>query len=183
MAELNTDSGGEKGGKVRAKKANAKVDLTAMVDLAFLLITFFMLTTTLSKPQSMNLGLPDKNNDDKEVDIKVDENRTVTLLLGDNNKLTFYMGLLEAPIGGPKDLSYGREGLRKELLKRKEEVLAYSTAKGKPDQGMIVIIKPSKKSNYKNVVDVLDEMAISGVPTYTIVNDITPAELKLLEGK
>jgi biopolymer transport protein ExbD len=64
-----------------------------MVDLAFLLITFFMLTTTLSKPQSMSLGLPDKN--DKNVDIKVDENRTATLLLGDNNKLTFYMGLLK----------------------------------------------------------------------------------------
>lgn len=183
MAELNTDSGGEKGGKVRAKKANAKVDLTAMVDLAFLLITFFMLTTTLSKPQSMNLGLPDKNEKDDNQDIKVDENRTVTLLLGDNNKLTFYMGLLETPLAGPKDIAYSKDGLRKELLKRKEEVLAYSTAKGKPEQGMIVIIKPGKKSNYKNVVDVLDEMAISGVPTYTIVNDITPAELKLLEGK
>jgi len=61
MAELNTgDSGGGKGGKVRSKKQNSKVDLTAMVDLAFLLITFFMLTTSLSKPQSMNLGLPDK---------------------------------------------------------------------------------------------------------------------------
>ena len=184
MAELNTDSGGEKGGKVRAKKANAKVDLTAMVDLAFLLITFFMLTTTLSKPQSMNLGLPNKDEDEKKnVDIKVDENRTVTLLLGANNKLTFYMGLSETPLAGPKDIAYSKDGLRKELLKRKEEVLAYSTAKGKPDQGMIVIIKPGKKSNYKNVVDVLDEMAISGVPTYTIVNDITPAELKLLEGK
>jgi hypothetical protein len=107
-----------------------------MVDL-LLLITFFMLTTTLSKPQSMSLGLPDKNEDDKNVDIKVDENRTATLLLGDNNKLTFYMGLLETPIAGP-NISYGREGVRK-VMKRKEEVLAYSTAKGKPDQGMIVI--------------------------------------------
>jgi len=185
MAELNTDGGGGgKGGKVRSKKQNSKVDLTAMVDLAFLLITFFMLTTTLSKPQSMSLGLPDKNEDDKKnLDIKVDENRTVTLLLGADNKLTFYMGLLETPIGGPKDLEYGKDGVRKELLKRKEEVLAYSTAKGKPDQGMIVIIKPSKKSNYKNVIDILDEMAITGVPTYTIVNDFTPAEEKLLEGK
>ena len=66
MAELNTGDGGGKkgGGKVRSKKSNAKVDLTAMVDLAFLLITFFMLTTSLSKPQSMDLGLPDK--DEKE---------------------------------------------------------------------------------------------------------------------
>ncbi|MCL6460402.1 outer membrane transport energization protein ExbD [Flavobacterium micromati] len=182
MAELNTgDGGGKKGGKVRSKKANAKVDLTAMVDLAFLLITFFMLTTTLSKPQSMSLGLPDKN--EKGEDIKVDENRTMTVLLGDNNKLVFYMGLLSTPLAGPKDLVFGKDGIRQELLKRKKEVLAYSTAKGKPDQGMIVIIKPSKKSNYKNVIDILDEMAISDVPTYTIVNDFSPEETKLLEGK
>ncbi|AWG21299.1 biopolymer transporter ExbD [Flavobacterium faecale] len=184
MAELNTgDGGGGKGGKVRSKKQNSKVDLTAMVDLAFLLITFFMLTTTLSKPQSMSLGLPDKNEDDKEVDIKVDENRTLTVMMGADNKLVFYMGLLNTPIAGPKDIAYGKDGIRKELLKRKQEVLAYSTAKGKPDQGMIVIIKPSKKSNYKNVIDILDEMAISNVPTYTIVNDFSPEETKLLEGK
>ncbi|MEC5167126.1 biopolymer transport protein ExbD [Flavobacterium sp. PL11] len=182
MAELNTgDGGGKKGGKVRSQKLNAKVDLTAMVDLAFLLITFFMLTTTLSKPQSMSLGLPDKN--EKGDDIKVDENRTMTVLLGDDNKLVFYMGLLATPLAGPKDLSFGKDGIRQELLKRKKEVLAYSTAKGKPDQGMIVIIKPSKKSNYKNIIDILDEMAISSIPTYTIVNDFSPEETKLLEGK
>jgi biopolymer transport protein ExbD len=181
MAELNTDDGGgKKGGKVRAKKANAKVDLTAMVDLAFLLITFFMLTTTLSKPQSMSLGLPDKDPDVKSADIKVDENRTMTVMLGDNNKMVYYMGLLATPIAGPKEITFGKNGLRDELLKRKKSVLAYT---GNKDKGMIVIIKPSKKSNYKNVIDILDEMAISDVPTYTIVNDFSPEELKLLEGK
>src|SRR3970282_2960406 len=98
MAELNTgDGGGGKGGKVRSKKANSKVDLTAMVDLAFLLITFFMLTTTLSKPKAMELGLPDKQDDPTDKPIKVDENRTMTILLGDNNKLVRYVGLLAQP--------------------------------------------------------------------------------------
>ena len=85
MAELDTGGGGGgKGGKVRSKKSNAKVDLTAMVDLAFLLITFFMLTTSLSKPQSMNLGLPDKEDKDKPEDkpMKVDERRTMTIVMG-----------------------------------------------------------------------------------------------------
>jgi biopolymer transport protein ExbD len=73
--------------------------------------------------------------------------------------------------------------LRKELLDRKESVLAYSTAKGKPKNGMIVIIKPSKKSNYRNLIDILDEMGIVEVPTYAIVNEFSPEETKLLEGK
>ena len=91
MAELNTgDGGGGKGGKVRSKKQNSKVDLTAMVDLAFLLITFFMLTTSLSKPQSMDLSLPDKDPIKDEVPIKVDENRTMTVMLGANNKIIYY---------------------------------------------------------------------------------------------
>jgi biopolymer transport protein ExbD len=185
MAELNTgDGGGKKGdGKVRSKKSNSKVDLTAMVDLAFLLITFFMLTTTLSKPQSMSLGLPDKEDKpDPKNQVKVDENRTMTILLGDNDKLVRYVGLLATPVNGgaPKDFSYGKEGIRKELLSRKKLVLEYT---GNKDKGMIVIIKPSKKSNYRNLVDVLDEMAIVDVPTYAIVNEYTPEEQKLLEGK
>jgi biopolymer transport protein ExbD len=182
MAELNTGDGdGKKGGKVRSKKSNSKVDLTAMVDLAFLLITFFMLTTTLSKPQSMPLGLPDKDEDDtKNKDIKVDENRTMTVMLGDNDKMVYYMGLLSSPKVPPTDISYGKEGIRKELLKRKKSVVEYT---GNKDKGLIVIIKPSKKSNYRNLVDILDEMAIVGVPTNAIVNDFSPEELKLLESK
>ncbi|MFN8273819.1 MAG: biopolymer transporter ExbD [Flavobacteriaceae bacterium] len=182
MAELNTgDGGGKKGsGKVRSKKQNSKVDLTAMVDLAFLLITFFMLTTTLSKPQSMNLGLPDKDpNKDNNKDVKVDENRTMTILLGENNKLVRYVGLLATPVAGgaPKSFEYGKDGIRKELLDRKEKVLQYT---GNKDKGMIVIIKPSKKSKYRNLVDILDEMAIVNVPTYAIVNEFTPEESKLI---
>lgn len=186
MAELNTgDGGGGKGGKVRSKKQNSKVDLTAMVDLAFLLITFFMLTTSLSKPQSMNLGLPDQN-DSTTVDkkIKVDQKRTMTIVLGDNNKIKWFHGLLATPEpgGAPTEAVYGKEGIRKEILKRVKSVAEYCAAKpgSKPGDGLIVIIKPTKKANYRNLVDILDEMAICSVPTYAIVNDITPEELKLV---
>jgi biopolymer transport protein ExbD len=186
MAELNTgDGGGGKGGKVRSKKQNSKVDLTAMVDLAFLLITFFMLTTSLSKPQSMNLGLPDKN-DDSPIDpkIKVDEKRTMTIILGADNKIKWFHGLLATPIAGgaPTDATYGKDGIRKEILKRVKSIAEYcaTNPKCKPGDGLIVIIKPTKKANYRNLVDILDEMAICGVPTYAIVNDITPEELKLV---
>jgi hypothetical protein len=130
----------------------------------------------------MSLGLPDKDPDkDKNVDVKVDENRTMTILLGDNNKLVRYVGLLATPVSGgaPKDFAYGKDGIRKELISRKEAVLQYT---GNKDKGMIVIIKPSKKSNYRNLVDILDEMAIVNVPTYAIVNDFTPEETKLLGG-
>ena len=182
MAELNTgDSGKKGGGKVRSKKSNAKVDLTAMVDLAFLLITFFMLTTSLSKPQSMDLGLPDKDEKDKpEKDIKVDQRRTMTIIMGDNDKIKWFHGLLEAPEpnGKPTDAVYGRNGLRKEILKR---VASVPQVTGDKDKGLIIIIKPSKKSTYRNLVDVLDEMAICKVPTYAIVNDITPEEMKLVD--
>jgi biopolymer transport protein ExbD len=184
MAELNTgDGGGGKGGKVRSKKQNSKVDLTAMVDLAFLLITFFMLTTTLSKPQSMSLGLPDK--DVKSPPMLTDENRTMTIMLAGHNKIVRYVGLLATPVAGgaPKEFSYGKEGIRAEILSRKKSVLAYSTAKGKPKNGIIVIIKPTKKSNYRNLVDILDEMAIAGVETYAIVPEFSPEEAKLVVGK
>lgn len=183
MAELNTGDGGGKGkgGKVRSKKQNSKVDLTAMVDLAFLLITFFMLTTSLSKPQSMDLGLPDKEEDDKPpVDIKVDQRRTVTVILGANNKIEWFHGLQATPeVGGaPAETTYGKEGIRKELLKR---VKSIPESIGDPKKGMIVIIKPTAKSTYRNLVDILDEMAICKVPTYAIVNDFSPEEKVLAD--
>jgi biopolymer transport protein ExbD len=156
-----------------------------MVDLAFLLITFFMLTTTLSKPQSMDLTLPDKQKDINDVDIKVDENKTMTLLLGENGKLISFMGMINNPLSTPKDFAYGKDGIRKELIKRMEAVKQYSIAQGQPGKGIIVIIKPNKKSTYRNLVDVLDEMAIVGVNktgSYAIVNDFAPEEVKLLEG-
>ena len=177
MAELNTgDSGGkDKSGKVRSKKASGSVDLTAMVDLAFLLITFFMLTTSLSKPQSMDLGMPEK--DPKTPPILIADARTLTVLIGDSGKLQTYMGQFASPIEAPKDVPYGKDGLRKIIL---DKVVTVPITMGDPKKGLIVIIKATKKSSYKNLVDVLDEMAICKVPTYAIV-DIEKAEAKLVQ--
>lgn len=142
MAELNTGGGDSKGKKVRSKKQDAGVDLTAMVDLAFLLITFFMLTTSLSKPQSMNLAMPDKNKDQiDEPVLDVADDRTMTVLLGEKNKMVWYYGLPNKPIEGPTVVGYGKNGIRKELLAKSKSVVAKY---GDPKKGLIVLVKASK---------------------------------------
>lgn len=178
MAELNTGGGDGKGKKVRSKKQDAGVDLTAMVDLAFLLITFFMLTTSLSKPQSMNLAMPDKNKEQPDTTIDIPDDRSLTILIGKDNKILWYKGQTAAPLEGPTAAAFGKEGIRKAILDQIAKVKGVYGAD--PKKGLIVVIKPSKESNYKNLVDILDEMAITSVPTYAIV-DITPEELKMLD--
>jgi len=175
MAELDTSGGGKhKGGKVRTKKKSTRVDLTAMVDLAFLLVTFFMLTTTLNKPKAMDLVMPDK--DDKTHDQKpVPETRTVTLLLGAHNKVEWYRGLPGKPLGSPTTDNFGKDGLRKTLLDLKQKINTESG--GKP---MIVLVKPSDHSVYKNMVDTMDELNIAKIDIRAIV-DILPIEVDLLK--
>jgi biopolymer transport protein ExbD len=175
MAELNTSGGGGKhqGGKVRSKKQSTRVDLTAMVDLAFLLITFFMLTTTLLKPQAMDLFMPDKEKD-KNDKFEVADNRTLTLLLGSQDRIERYMGQMSEPKEVTVD-TYGK--IRQYILDKKKEVQEITKD---PKKGLIVLLKPSDKSNYKNLVDILDEMKIDDVSTYAIVDITAPevAELK-----
>jgi biopolymer transport protein ExbD len=172
MAELDTSGGGKKkGGKVRSKKASTRVDLTAMVDLAFLLITFFMLTTTLSKPKAMDIAMPDKD-EKQEQQLDVAASRTMTLLLGKDDKLMWYIG--EPGKSAPEVESYGKNGLRKTLLEKGKEV------QDKTGKYMFVILKPSDKSVYKNMVDALDEIAITNIQSYGIV-DISPVEVDLLK--
>jgi biopolymer transport protein ExbD len=171
MAELDTSSGGGKKGKVRSKKASTRVDLTAMVDLAFLLITFFILTTTLAKPKAMDVIMPDKD-EKQEEQMDMAASRSMTLLLGANDKLEWFVG--EPGKSQPETTNYGKNGLRKALAEKGKEIQA-STGKY-----MFVLIKPSDKSNYKNLVDALDEMKITNVQSYAIV-DILPAELELLK--
>lgn len=137
-----------------------------------------MLTTSLNKPQSMDLGMPDKQKDNEPVEnVLVADNRSLTILLGENDKVKWYLGQFVTPLAGPEQVTYGKEGIRKELLARVKSVIAET---GDPKKGLIVIIKPSKKSTYRNLVDILDEMAICKVKTYAIV-DITKEEVSLLD--
>ncbi|TDW51352.1 biopolymer transport protein ExbD/TolR [Flavobacterium sp. 270] len=165
--------------KIRSKKLNTRVDMTAMVSVSFLLIIFFMVATELRKPKIMDLSLPDYDCDDCHPGC-VDATRIYTILLDDNNKIVTYSGLLDYPREAPKELTYGENGIHKELLNKQKAILEYSTALGKPKSGAIVIIKPSKKSNFKNLVDILDEMAIAKIDTYAIVDEFTLEESKLL---
>jgi biopolymer transport protein ExbD len=180
MAELNTSGGEGKGGKVRSKKQNPGVDLTAMVDLAFLLITFFMLTTSLSKPQSMPLAMPDKTpKDQPKDDTPIDESRMMTILIGKDNRILWYMGRFESPTIPPTEASFGKNGIRKDILKNVKTAKASAQRDGKPDQGLVVNIKAADKASYRNLVDILDEMAITHPQLYAI-GDITLGEIDLL---
>lgn len=177
MAELDTSGGGKnKGGKVRSKKQSTRVDLTAMVDLAFLLITFFMLTTTLAKPQAMDLAMPDKEKQDQQ-ELTIADNRTMTILLGANNRIEWYMGLVDKPLTPPQVDNYGRNGIRKALVENAKKVIATT---GDPSKGLIVLIKPSDQSNYRNFVDILDEMKVSNIDRYAIV-EISEPDIALLK--
>ncbi|MFD2148322.1 ExbD/TolR family protein [Mucilaginibacter antarcticus] len=175
MAELDTSGGGKKGGgKVRTKKKNTRVDLTAMVDLAFLLITFFILTTTLQKPKALDLTMPDKDEKNNN-QLPVPETRTMTVLLGSGNKAEWYMGLPQNPLTSPTVVKLGNsKQMREALIEQNKKVLA---ASGKE---MIVLVKPSDKSTYVDMVTMMDELNIVANQQRAIV-DITPIEVELLK--
>ena len=165
------------------KKENNKskkiwIILIAVCAAFFLLISFFVITTSLSKPQSMDLGLPENGEIQKDtfsMNPKHAE-RTITILVDDSNKVIRYVGLLSSPLEKPKEFEYGEKGIRKELLRLK------STLSKEGKDGRIVLIKMNKKTSYKRMVGILDEMAIAKIPTYALV-DITPEEMKLLAKK
>ncbi len=164
----------------KTKKLHPRVDLIAMVSVSFLLIIFFMLTSYLSKPQIMDLGMPGHRVCGGYYGCGESAYfRTMTLLLGDNDEIVIYTGDLYHPFEEPKTLSFNKNSLRKELIDRRNLVVQNT---GNPRKGLIVLIKPSEKSNFKNLVDVLDEMAIVKIRTYAVV-DIIPEEIELLESK
>ncbi len=169
MAELdNSGGGGKKGKKVRSKKANTKVDLTAMVDLAFLLITFFMLTTSLSKPIAMDIAKPDKDDNSVERN-ELRASETMTILLGKNNKVAWYMGEANKAVPTIENFS----DIRKTILDNKKKVA--ETTGGRQ---IIMVIKPTPGATYKNFVDIMDELAITKIATAPAIDDenITDAE-------
>jgi len=172
MAELDTSGGGKKGGKIRSKKASTRIDLTAMVDLAFLLITFFIMTTTLAKPKAMDMVMPDKSKPD--VQLPVPETRTMTVLLGSNDKIEWWIG----PAGSPTHTdNFGKDGIRKTLIEQDKKIQATHAGK---DNYMIVLVKASDKSTYKDFVNIIDEMNIAGIQSRGVV-DITKPEIALLQ--
>ncbi|GAA4001405.1 biopolymer transporter ExbD [Hymenobacter fastidiosus] len=170
MSEVQQqDKGGQKGGKKRAKKMSTKIDMTPMVDLAFLLLTFFMLTTTFSKPTVMQMTMPVKPKADDPPQ-ELPASNAFTILMDENNKIYYYEGLLKEGEPTPElvQTSYAADGIRKVLLERKRR-----------DPKTVVLIKPADKSNYKNMVDILDEMNITDQKKYALV-DISKADTDLI---
>ena len=164
--EVKSDSGHKKGpGVKKAKKASTRVDLTPMVDLGFLLITFFIFTTTMSQPTSMNLAMPKDTDKPDEIN-KVKESGSLTLMLGKGNVIYYYFGNDPATMQ-----TTGYKDLRKIILDKK---------KSTPADDLFIIIKPDKDASYKNAVDVLDEMSINDIGRYAMV-DPTPDEYSKIQ--
>ncbi len=146
--------------KRRSKKLSTKVDFTAMVDLGFLLITFFVFTTSLSAPTEMKLVLPD---DTKGFDsTNIPENKTLSLVLGNNDRIYYYSG---NDITDIQATNYSPMGMRRIILNKKADIKKMFGT----DTGTIVVIKPTTESTYKNIVDAIDEMTIDNVKTFFFV--------------
>ncbi len=181
MAEMDTSSkgGGKHGGGKRAKKASTRVDLTAMVDLGFLLITFFMLATTMNKPKTMEINKPIPEEDLKEKPPEIKMSKTVSLMLGANDKVYWYVSPDEINAGTKIEMDsvdYSANGLRKIIKRRQKEVLEQHGLEKDGTNGLFVMIKPLPGSNLKNTVDVLDEMTINDVKRYAILEANDPID-------
>ena len=205
MAEIEGGGGGgkHKGGKKRGKKLSTRVDFTPMVDLGFLLITFFMLTTSMNKPQTMEINMPDKNVIEPKNKTLVKESQAITLLLAKDDKVVTYF-LKDGVPSTPQIQNFGAKGIRATLLEenRKRNPLLDSIPvyKGMLNKGiiteeeykahlfdiksyknaLIVVIKAADNSKYENLVDILDEMLICNIGRYAVV-DISDSEVEMLK--
>lgn len=174
MAEID-QSGGGKGGKQRSKKMSTKIDMTPMVDLGFLLITFFMLTTTLQKPSVMQLNMPDKTDDGKKMDVKA--SNTLALIAGPKSKVYYFRGDPKDPNTKVGVTDYTAKGLRQVVLENKAAVAA---ANGGDKDKFVVVVMPMDKASYKNIVDLLDELAITGADRYGMT-DVAPSIIDMIK--
>jgi biopolymer transport protein ExbD len=210
MAEIVSNEK-QQGGKKKAKRGVARVDMTPMVDLMCLLITFFMLTTAFSKPKIMEIILPEKLKKDEKVEApKIVVSRTVNLILGPEDKIYWYPGRADDPKTAPPlqvaDFSSGPTGIRELLLERNRALFrkieqfnkdvvagkiniprdsvqaAIRQLKQDDDTGPIVLIKAYKTATYGDFVDILDEMSIIGIAHYMFV-DLNWVEEKMIEDK
>jgi biopolymer transport protein ExbD len=183
MAELDTSSGGghKKGpGVKKGKKLSTRVDLTPMVDLGFLLITFFIFTTTMSQPTALKLFLPDDKVTQEEQN-KAKESGVLTILMGADNHIYYYEGQLKPDGSNFLSASFnGENSIRDVILKKKADVRSRSRDAENPYKDFVVVIKPGVECNYKNVIDILDEMAINVVKKYALV-DISDGEAQLVK--
>ncbi len=171
MAEIQPKGdGGGKGGKKRAKKMSTKIDMTPMVDLAFLLLTFFMLTTTFNKPQTMEINMPDKTKVPEGAETEIKASDALTVILGKNDVVYYYKGLNDGK-SQPELITtdFSDKGIREVLLDM-----------GAKRPKLTVLIKPVKASRYKNMVDILDEMNITNTRRYALV-EITDLDKKLMQ--
>ena len=164
MAELDNSGGGHRRGPgvKKGKKLSTRVDLTPMVDLGFLLITFFIFTTTMSHPTAMKLNLP-KDTDDPS---KVKVSAVLTILPGKNDQVYYYEGDDPTKLGATNF-----KGIRAVILDKKKRT---------DPVWFNIILKPSSDATYKNTVDLLDEMTIDAIHHYALV-DISPDEYKIIQ--
>jgi len=183
MAELDTSSSGghKKGpGVKKGKKLSTRIDLTPMVDLGFLLITFFMFTTTLAKPKTMEINMPykDEHLKDEEKN-KIKNSVALTVLLSKDHRIYYYEGIGDDPNKAP-DIKVTKfsssKGIRDEIIAKKKMVdgmkrAGQLTAKDETT----ILIKPDSTSTYSDLVNILDEMTINDIKVYAII-DITPLE-------
>lgn len=191
MAEVNTGGGGGKE-KGKQKKLTLRVDFTPMVDMNMLLITFFMFCTSLSKPQTMEINMPTKENIPVDQQTEVKESNAITIILGGDDKVYYYTGIPNQD--DPNTLvetSYADDGLRAVLLSRnakvhremqelkvkklnrevsEEDFRKQSIEIKKDKTAPVVMIKATEKATYKNLIDALDEMQICNVGVYAIID-------------
>ncbi len=202
MAELNTDDSGKSGkhSKKRAKKSSTKVDMTPMVDLAFLLLTFFVLTATFGKPKTMQLNLPVKSDETQKRKVK-DETAMTVLLTDNTDSIYYYMGIFDEKTTKVLVTNYAKDGVRKILLDKNKDVIAkVNEIQKKYKNGLIndsvlkketqnaqgdinalsVIVKTEDKTKYRNIVDIMDELNISDIAKFSI-GEITKREQDFLK--